>query len=147
MKTTCSRKDPKVKDEFKRWLNKTYGEHGNVTTTRGGIHDYLGMTFNFSEKRKVKIDMIIYMEAMVDDFSVKYKKTDTTPTPAAEDLFAEGGSNKIDMKRAEEFHTMTAKGLFACKRARPDIHTTIAVLCTCVKQPNKDDWRKLKRLI
>jgi hypothetical protein len=143
----CSHKDPKVNDEFEKWLNKTYGEHGNVTTTRGGIHDYLGMTFDFSEKRKVKIDMINYMEAMVEDFSVKYKKTDTAPTPAAEDLFAEGESKNLDIKRAEEFHTMTAKGLFACKRARPDIHPTIAVLCTHVKQPNEDDWRKLERLI
>jgi hypothetical protein len=40
-----------------------------------------------------------------------------------------------------------AKGLFACKRGRPDIHPTIAVLCTRVKQPNEDDWRKLNRLM
>jgi hypothetical protein len=40
-----------------------------------------------------------------------------------------------------------AKGLFACKRARPDIHTAIALLCTRVKSPNQDDWNKLVRLI
>jgi hypothetical protein len=41
-----------------------------------------------------------------------------------------------------------AKGLLACKRARPDIHPTIAVLvCTRVKKPNEDDWRKLNRLM
>jgi hypothetical protein len=56
------------------------------------------MTFDFSEKRKVKIDMITYMEAMVDDFSVEYKKTDTAPTPAAEDLFAEGEGKTLDTK-------------------------------------------------
>jgi hypothetical protein len=60
----CSHKDPKVNDEFERWLNKTYGKHGKVITTRGKIHDYLGMTFNFSEKKKVKVDMIKCMEAM-----------------------------------------------------------------------------------
>jgi hypothetical protein len=105
------------------------------------------MMFDFSEKKKVKIDMINYMGAMVDDFSTKLKKTDTAPTPAAEDLFTEGESKDLDTKRAEEFHTFVAKGLFACKRARPDIHPTIAVLCTRVKKPNEDDWRKLNRLL
>jgi len=40
-----------------------------------------------------------------------------------------------------------AKGLFACKRARPDLHTAIATLCTRVKSPNQDDWAKLLRLL
>ena len=32
----------KVKDEFYIWLNKMYGAHGEVTVTRGKVHDYLG---------------------------------------------------------------------------------------------------------
>ena len=40
-----------------------------------------------------------------------------------------------------------AKGLFVCKRARPDIQPTIAVLCTRVKAPNESDWDKLIRLL
>ena len=74
--------------------------------------------------------MIDYMSAMVDDFSIKFDKNDTAVTPAAADLFAEGTSEKLNKEQAEEFHTFVAKGLFACKRARPDIHPTIAVLCT-----------------
>jgi hypothetical protein len=143
----CSHKDPKVNNEFKRWLSKTYRKHGKVTTTRGKIHDYLGMTLNFSEKKKVKVDMIKYMEAMVDDFTTTFKTNDTAPTPAAEDLFTEGESKDLDTRRAEEFHTFVAKGLFACKRARLDIHPTIAVLCTRVRKPSQDDWRKLIPLL
>jgi hypothetical protein len=45
------------------------------------------------------------------------------------------------------FHTFVAKGLFACKRARPDIHTTIAFLCTRVNKPTETDWDKLLRLM
>jgi hypothetical protein len=105
------------------------------------------MMFDFSEKRKVKINMINYMGAMVDNFPIKFKSTDTTPTPAAEDLFTEGESKDLDIKRAESFHTFIAKGLFACKCARPDIHPKIAVLCTRVKKPNEDDWRKLNCLL
>jgi hypothetical protein len=95
------------------------------------------MIFDFSEKKKVKIDMINYMGAMVDDLSVNFKTTNATPTPAAEDLFAAGDNEDLDMRGAEEFQTLVAKGLFACKCAHPDIHPMIAVLCTHVKKPNR----------
>jgi hypothetical protein len=130
-----------------KWLNKLYGNHGKVTVTRGDIHDYLGMTFNFSVKGKVMIDMIDYMESLVDDFSTKFKVNETAPTPAAKDLFAEGEGKALETQQAEEYHTFIAKGLFACKRARPDIHPRIAVLCTQVKEPNEDDKKKLHRLL
>ena len=143
----CSHMDPKVNDDFVKWLNKLYGNHGKVTVTRGDIHDYLGMKFDFSVRGKVMIDMIDYMESMVDDFSIKFKMTDTAPTPAAEDLFAEGEGNALEPQQAKEYHTFVAKGLFACKRARPDIHPTIAVLCTRVRQPNEDNWTKLLCLL
>ena len=42
---------------------------------------------------------------------------------------------------------MVAKGLFLCKRARPDIQGTIAYLCTRVQSPNEGDWMKLLRLM
>ena len=118
-----------------------YGKFGEVKVTRGKIHDYLGMRFDFSEPGKVKVDMIDYVKEMLDDFSENFKPTDSAPSPAAEDLFAAGNSKKLDTERANEFHTFVAKGLWASKRARPDINPAIAVLCTRVKQPNLDDWR------
>jgi hypothetical protein len=157
----CSHMDPKVNTQFKKWLNQMYGKHGKVTTIRGDVHDYLGMTFDFSETGKVKIGMIDYMEAMVADFSTVFEPKDTAPTPTAENLFAEGEnlfaegenlfaegkSEELDTDRDAEFHTFVAKGLFACKRARPDIHPTIAVLSTCVQKPNEEDWKRLHRLL
>jgi hypothetical protein len=65
----------------------------------------------------------------------------------AEDLSAEGSGDLLMKDKAELFHKIVAKGLFLCKRARPDIHPTIAVLCTRVRTPNQDDWRKMVRLI
>ena len=131
--------DKKVNNRFLKWLNKMYGKYGEVKATRGHKHDYLGMTFDFSEKGKVKIDMIDYMAAMVDDFSTEFKPNDKVSCPAGDDLFNVGTSKPLDADKAAEFHTFVAKGLFACKRARPDIHPTIAALCTRVKQPNQDD--------
>jgi hypothetical protein len=143
----CSHMDPRTNDEFEVWLNKMYGDHGPVTTTHGNVHDYLGMTFDFSVKGKVMIDMIDYMERMVDDFWTVLKPSDTAPTPAAEDLFAAGDGDDLERQRSEEYHTFVVKGLFACKRARPDIHPTIAVLCSRVKKPNENDWKKVQRLL
>jgi hypothetical protein len=139
--------DSKINDKSHKWLNEKYGKFGEVKVTRGKILDYLGMRFDFSEPGKVKVDMIDYVKEMLDDFSEDFKPTDSAPSPAAEDSFAIGNSKKLDTERANEFHTFIAKGLWASKRARPDINPTIAVLCTWVKQPNLDDRKKLKRLM
>ena len=40
-----SHEDKTVNDKFLLWLNKKYGELGEVVCTRGPVHDYLGMTF------------------------------------------------------------------------------------------------------
>jgi hypothetical protein len=62
----------------------------------------------------VKVDIIDYVNAMLEDFSVDFKPTDSAPSPAAEDSFAVANSKKLDTERVNEFHTF-AKGLFACK--------------------------------
>jgi hypothetical protein len=88
------------------------------------------------------------MEVMVDDFSTKFKSSDTAPSPAAaEDLFAEGEGDDLEKQQSEEYHTFVAKGLLACKPACPDIHPTITVLWIRVKKPNKDYWKKLHHLL
>jgi hypothetical protein len=139
--------DEKVNDEFEQWLNKNYGTHGAVKTTRGKIHDYLGMTFDFTNEGKVIIDMKEYVQAMLDDFSVKFQKNEKAITPASENLFQEVKDDILSKEMAEEYHTFVAKALFLCKRARPDLHTTVAVLCTRVRQPTKTDWNQLVRLL
>ena len=139
--------DPRVNDEFDVWLNKKYGAYGAVKCTRGKIHDYLGMKMDFTEKGKVKVDMSDYIESMVDDFPVEFKPEDIVDSPATEDLFTKDSSEQLGQEQAETFHTFVAKGLFVCKRARPDIHPTTAVLCTRVSKPNKGDWKKLIRML
>jgi hypothetical protein len=120
------------------------GEHGEVAIHRGKIQDYLGMEIDFSEKGKVKTK---YGESMLEVFPEKIKSTDTLVTPASDGLFNEGQGKKLNEERADAYHTMVAKALFLCKRARPDIQPTIAVLCTRVKGPNEADWAKLVRLM
>jgi predicted secreted protein len=65
-------------------------------------------------------------------------------TPTADHLFTiNTDPDYLDNKESEFFHHMTAKLLFLCKRARPDIQTAVAFLTTQVKRPDKDNYKKL----
>jgi hypothetical protein len=92
--------------------------------------------------------MTKYVENMLNNFPpVQLGKKDVAKTPAADSLFNLGTGAKLDTKRSEIFHTFVAKGLFLCKRARPDIQQAISVLCTRVKDLNQADWEKLMRVM
>jgi hypothetical protein len=54
---------------------------------------------------------------------------------------------KLDEATADMFHHNTAKLLFLCKQARPDVQTVVAFLCTHVQNPDNDDYKKLTRVM
>ncbi|KAG7361759.1 hypothetical protein IV203_036860 [Nitzschia inconspicua] len=89
-----------------------------------------------------------YIQSMIDTFPSKELKGKSVSSPWNDNLFkVTKGSNKLEKKKAEQFHTATAQGLFACKRARPDINPVIAFLTTRVKEPTQEDWMKLVRMM
>ena len=93
---------------------------------QGKRHDYLGMELDYCVKGKVNIGMIKYVSNMLEDFPETLKKTDIARTPAAGDsLFNKGQGRKLHQERADMYHTMVAKALFLCKRARPDIQLSL----------------------
>ena len=139
--------DPKVNDDFLEFLNRKYGSVGKVKATRGEVHDYLGMTLDFSDVGEVKIDMRKYVNTMIEEFQEFQPLTKTAVTPAAADLFDVGAGEELDREQRELFHRLVAKGLFLCKRSRPDIHLVITVLATRVRAPTTSDWNKLVRLM
>ena len=68
--------------------------------------------------------------------------------PASENSFkVNERSPRLEQGLKEEFHTCTAKALFLCKRARPDVQPVVSFPCTRVKEPTPDDWNKLVRLM
>ena len=67
-------------------------------------------------------------------------------SPAAADLFRRGPGGLLSEKFKEVFHTLMAKETVIAKRVRPDIALAISVLSGRVRDPTKDDWKKLKRL-
>ena len=60
-----------------------YGGYGKVKTMRGQIHNYLGITFDLSDKEKEKIHIIEYMDEMVNKSPIKSNPNDTSPDPEA----------------------------------------------------------------
>jgi hypothetical protein len=127
-------------------LNARYGTETPVTVTRGDLHDYLGMTLDYGVEGAVSIRMEDYVENMLEDLPAFF--TGSATTPAGEHLFkVDADAKALDREEAELFHSLTAKILFLCKRARPDVQTAVAFLCTRVKSPDVDDMKKLRRLV
>jgi Reverse transcriptase (RNA-dependent DNA polymerase) len=130
-----------------RRLSEVFGKEAPLTVHCGRIHDYLGMKIDFSKKNKVIINMMEYVEKFLQDSPEDM--LGTAQTPASNFLFEINSKYPIMLSKddADTFHTMVAKLLFLCKRARPDIQTAVSFLCTCVRSPDTDDYKKLARII
>ena len=63
--------DPKVNDKFLQWSKDTFRQFREVKTTQGLLHDYLGMTLDYSVPGQVSIDMSHYVKKMVKEFPKK----------------------------------------------------------------------------
>jgi hypothetical protein len=142
-----SHEDPKINDKFLKWLDEMYGDPkvAPVKATRGKIHDYLAMKLDFTTPGKLKVDMIDYVNNMVNEFP---EDVPTSKYPWNDNLFkVDEKDKKLTKEKQELFHTFVAKGLFLCKRARPDIQPAIAFLSSRVKGPGEQDWFKLGKMM
>ena len=147
LKVSC--KDSRQVDVFLQWVSDTYGSIGEVKTTRGKVHDYLGMTLDYSVPGQVTVNMKDYVQTMLDSYLQEgLQGGKPVASPWNENLFkVHDKSPKLTPEGKEQFHTTVAQGLFLCKQARPDISPAIAYLTTRVLEPNKDDWLKLNRMM
>jgi hypothetical protein len=69
-------------------------------------------------------------------------------TAAPEDLFkVDKDALKLSLLEAKSFHSMIMMMLYVTKQARPDTAIAVAFLTTRVREPDVDDWQKLKHLI
>ena len=104
------------------------------------------MKLDFNIDGKLIMDMVDYVEEILDD--APPSMTGEALTPAPNHLFdIRDDCEKLNEEEKRLFHFIVAKSLFLCKRGRPDIQTAISFLCTRVKNPDFDDWKKLGRLI
>jgi hypothetical protein len=139
--------DPKVLEYIISRLDEKYAQEAPLTVTRGKVHEYLGMTIDYSKAGRVmKFTMNDYVKNLIED--APEDMTGTAATPGAHHLFTvNDDAEKLSSKMSDKYHQMTAKLLYLSKRARPDIQPTVAFMCTRVKNPDVDDWKKLGRCI
>ena len=148
-----SHRNPAIVTKMADWLKATYERlfddgSGEMQISRGKIHEYLGMTLDYSTPGQVSITMVKYIEEILQLYSEHDNNDSTAKTPAAEHLFkVNEEASSLTQDQATIFHNFVAKCLFLTKRARPDIATAVAFLTTRVKGPDQDDWKKLTRLI
>jgi hypothetical protein len=85
-------------------INDKFGKEAPLTITRENIHDYLGVTLDYSEKGKVKIKMLDYINKMLSDLPAEMDGE--SPSPAANHLFTvNDDQTKLGEKKAQLFHT------------------------------------------
>ena len=123
-------------------LEQEFGKEVPLTICCGKIHDYLGMTLDFSIAGKVQIRMEDYITNMLMELPADMEGI--TTTPATEHLFKINETpTYLDKNEAMFFHHNEAKLLFLCKPTCPDMQTVVAFLSTCVQHPDHDDYKKL----
>ena len=141
-------------DRMIEYLRKEYESifevrSGKMTVNRGKVHEYLGMTIDFSEPGQAKITMLNYVDEILTDFAkADPKATGTKSSAAPENLFVVNEEyEKLSTNKSVQFHNLVAKTLYATKRARPDTCTAIAFLTTRVREPDLEDWNKLSHIM
>ena len=126
--------DLKVNDKFLQWIKDMFGQLREVKTTQGPLHDYLGITLDYSVPGQVSIDMSHYVEKMVKEFPQETLKGASVASLWNENLFkVQHDSALLEKEQAKLFHTMTMQELFHCKCGCPDIAPAIAYLTTEVQ--------------
>jgi hypothetical protein len=153
----------KVINDMITWLRQEYKSiftdgSGNMKVARGKVHKYLGMTLDFATAKVVKVTMINYIDEIIEVWTKACKEFHNgfesvanrkrIATAASEDLFkVDKDALKLSLLEAKSFHSMIAMMLYVTKPARPDTALAVAFLTTRVREPDVDDWRKLRHLI
>jgi hypothetical protein len=138
--------DTPVVDNFIDMMEEEYGKEAPLTQSRGKVHDYLGMTLDYSKPGQVTVDMVDYLKMVLSDLPANM--VGRAATPAANHLFhVNDNPVLVDPKRKDTYVHMVMQLLYLSQRARPDIRTAISFLCGRIKAPDEDDYKKLIRLV
>jgi len=120
-----------------------------ININRGVKHHYLGMDLEFYEDRSLEVGMLDYVKDVINDFPEDVGRK-SYKTPAASHLFQVQEDNDKRVLLEEQvvkFHHTVVQMLFLSARAQRDIQTAVAFLTTRVREPDEDDWGKLRMVI
>ena len=136
----------KIKKRSINAKSKTKTQELNVT--KGDIHNYLGLTLDYSYDSYVKITMYDFLQDMLQEVKNWPGFEGTAQPLPLTDLFSvDEDSLKLTTIMLDKFHQLVARLLLSIKRARLDTLVTVVYLCTRVKSPIVSDYFKLAWLI
>ena len=127
-------------------MNNKYGKLKPVTVCRGKVHGFLGMTLDFSVKGECHVLQGAHIEDIMSAFPEKLDGAKVL-TPASNALFKRGTGKFLSVEEREVFHSIVVKCLYVSNRSRTDISPTVSILCGRVRDANRNDWEKLRRLV
>ena len=132
-----------VLESIMKRIEARFGKEAPPKVTRGPVHEYLGMTIDFSRPGTVQFQLKGFNDDLIAETPSELQKG-MAASPGGQHLFTVNEEcPKLSEKQADLLHHLTAKLLYLSKRTRPDIQTTIAFLTTCVSSPDCDDYKKL----
>ena len=130
-------KEQAVLEDFLKDLRDEFGQEYDLTKNKGLVHEYLGITIDYSIPRKVVITMFDYLEDVIDEASQDLKNSHSYYPRNDALMKIDKDSPRLPIKDTDLFHRHVARLLFASKRVRPDIQVCVAFLCTRVNVPTK----------
>jgi hypothetical protein len=86
-----------VVDQFIANMGGKFGKETPLNKSRGKVHNYLGMTLNFSKPGEVTVTMIDYIKGILHDARKEMRRL--AATPAANHLFQINQVNPIPLKK------------------------------------------------
>jgi hypothetical protein len=101
----------------------------NLAETVGTLHDYLGMTFDYSFAKEVRVNMWDYLRNVIKEFPEEITRTCATSASDHHFKVREDG-RKLSEELADAFHHTVHQLHFAANRARCDIQTAVFFLTT-----------------
>ena len=115
-----------------------------ITMSVGPSHSYIGMQISV-RGGTITLDMRYYLKKILECCDAPKA---AVVTPGGKDTFlVDGASRFLAEVSKKRFHTLVAKLLYLSKRARPDIIAVVGFICTRVRNPTKEDERKLSRVL
>ena len=143
--------DGEVLKKYVKMLNDRFRtKFQELSVNRSDIHDYLGLCSDYTHRKEcyVKLTMYNFFKDILEEIKEKGNMNGECVTPAAVNLFTVvETSEKLSVNKADYFHRLVTRLLFASKRARPDIQVAVAYLCTRAICPNEANYDKLHQVI
>ena len=142
-----SHKDQAVLEDFLTNMRGEFGQEDELTENKGFVHEYLVIKIAYSILLKVVFTMFDYLEDVIVEADKDLKKSRLYYLGNGSLMEVDYNSPNLPTKDAKLFHRHNARLLFVSKRARPYIQVCVAFLCTRVKAPIEQDYKKLIKVI